>query len=81
MASDFRFGSKAKMSRSARHFFPTFYVFSGRFSHTSQHIKNLEHPFSVSAKYGQFSLSTWSKNKNFGFYHKIKSVYLLKMND
>ena len=76
MASDFRFGSKAKMSRSARHFFPTFYVFSGRFSHTSQHIKNLEHPFSVSAKYGQFSLSTWSKNKNFDFYHKIEIVYL-----
>ena len=81
MVSDFRFGSKAKMSQSAPHFLPTFYVFPGRFSYTLQHIKDLETQFSVSPKYGLFSLSTWSKNKNFDLYHKTSIIHFLKINN
>ena len=66
------------MSQSAPHFFATFYVFPGRFSHPLQHIKNLETQFSVSPKYGLFSLSTWSKNKNFDLYHKTSIIHFLK---
>ena len=67
MASDFRFGSKAKMSRFAHHIFQTFYLFPSRFSHILKYVKNLDSPFSVSAKYGRISLSIWSKNMNFHF--------------
>ena len=81
VANDFRFGSKAKMSRSAHHFFPTFYLFPGRFSYTLQHIKKLEYPFYFSAKYGLFSLSTWSKNKNFALDHKTSIIHFLKINN
>ena len=46
-----------------------------------QHMKYLEYPFSISAKYGRFSLSTWSKNKNFDLYHKTSIIHFLRINN
>ena len=69
------------MSQCAPHFFSTFYQFSNRFLPTIQHIKNLSRLFFVSAKYCHFSLSAWSKMKNFDILHKTKSDYSKKMND
>ena len=74
------FGSKAKMSPFAPNIFSTFYQISGSLPYTVQYMKNLEGRFSVSARYGPFWLLTWSKMKNFDFFHK-KDVYLLKTND
>ena len=72
----FKFWVQGKNKLIGPQLFFNFYQFPDRFSLTLQHIKNLDRPFSVSAKYGQFSLSTWSKNKNFDFYHIMKFVYL-----
>ena len=41
----------------------------------------MAHRFFVSARYCRFSLSAWSKMKNFDPDHKSKVVYLLKIND
>ena len=71
-----RFGSKAKMSRFSPNIFSTFYWFSGSLPCTVQHIKNLEGRFFVSARYGQFWLLTWSKMKNFDFFHKTIIICL-----
>ena len=37
--------------------------------------------FSVSVRYDPFWLWTWSKIKNFEFFHKIENDYLIKTND
>ena len=71
------FKSKAKMTNFAPNILPTFYWFSDTLSCTLQHIKNLAHTFFVSARYRRFSLSTWSKMKNFDPKHKNKSILLL----
>ena len=73
-----RLGSKAKMSRFSPIILLTFYWLSGSLSCTVQHIKNLESPFSVSARYGPFWLLTWSKMKNFDFSIKHKSFNFYK---
>ena len=67
------FGSKAKMSQFSPNIFSTFYWFSGSLPGTVQHIKDLEGRFFVSARYGQFWLLTWSKMKDFDFFHKSKN--------
>ena len=71
VGSNFSFRSKAKMSQCAPHFFSTFYQFSNRFLLTIQHIKNSSRLFFVSAKYCHFSLSAWSKMKNFDIFYKM----------
>ena len=69
------FRSKAKMTKFSPNILTTFYWFSDTLLCTLQHIKNLAHTFFVSARYRRFSLSTWSKMKNFDPDHKNKIVY------
>ena len=80
-AANFSFGSKAKIGNISPNIFSTFYQYSSRLPCSIQHIKNLAHPFSVSARYGPFWLLTWSKMKHFDFFHKTKNDYLQKVND
>ena len=72
------FGFMAKMSQFAPIIFLTFYQISGSLPYTVQHIKNLEGRFLVSARYGPFWLFTWSKMKNFDFFHKKKTFIFFK---
>ena len=47
-----------------------------------QSIGNLEHKFSISARYCHFSLSAWSRIENFDIFHETKmNTYSQKMND
>ena len=71
-------GSKTIMTNFSPNIFPTFYLFSDTFLCTLQHIKNLAHTFFVSARYCRFSLTTWSKMKNFDPDHKSKMIQFLK---
>ena len=43
-----------------------------RYLLTMQHIGNLEHKFSISARYCHFSLLAWSKMKFFDILHNTK---------
>ena len=72
------FRSKAKMTKFSPNILTTFYLFSDTLLCTSQHIKNLVHTFFVLGRYSRFSVSTWSKMKNFDPDHKSKIVYLKK---
>ena len=75
------FRSKAKMTKFSPNILTTFYWFSDTLLCTLQHIKNLAHTFFVSARYCRFSLSTWSKMKNFDPDHKSKIIHFLYINN
>ena len=66
------------MTKFSPNILTTFYWFSDTLLCTLQHIKNLAHTFFVSARYRRFSLSTWSKMKNFDPDHKSKFIHFLK---
>ena len=69
------FKSETKMNKFSRNIFPTVYWFSDTFLCTMQCIKNFAHCFFVSARYCRFSLSAWSKMKNFYPDHKSKIIH------
>ena len=71
-------GSKAKMTNFPSYIFPTLYWFSGRFSFTLEHIKNLVHRLFVLAKYRIFSLSIRSKMKILTQKNKQKRLIFYK---